>query len=166
MKEAQLVIYDYYNIIRDVPQYPDAYVYAAKVFDIYNQKENCESVLKRAEEAGIESDRLQSLKARLLSKSGESDKALNIYKEIDEHIDSEQSDIFDDMDKVEFYADMATLLMNSTDASGKRNRLHEAEEYVKKGRKIDENNKRLFWIMTDVAEWNQTGAEKVYEKML
>ena len=166
MKDAQLVIDDYYNIIRDVPQYPDAYVYAAKVFDIYNQKENCESVLKRAEEAGIESDRLQSLKARLLSKSGESDKALNIYKEIDEHIDSEQSDIFDDMDKVEFYADMATLLMNSTDASGKRNRLHEAEEYVKKGRKIDENNKRLFWIMTDVAEWNQTGAEKVYEKML
>ncbi|MBO4863276.1 MAG: tetratricopeptide repeat protein [Eubacterium sp.] len=166
MRDAQLVIDDYYNIIRDVPQYADAYYLAARVFDIYNQRSDVEAVFKRAEEAGLESDKIMTLKARILARDDKPQEALEVYKEIDKRIDNEESDITEKEDLTDFYADVAGLLLNMRDEKGNRNRLRDAEEYVKKGRKIEKDNKRLYWIMTDITEWENRGPEKVYEKML
>ena len=166
MRDAQLVIDDYYNITRDVPQYADAYFLAARVFDIYNQKNDMEAVFKRAEEAGVESDKISSLKARILAREGKEQDALAVYEDISKRIDKGESDITEKEDLTDFYADVAGLLLNMRDENGNHNRLAEAEKYVKKGRKVDKDAKRLYWIMTDITEWQNRDAEKVYEKML
>ena len=166
MRDAQLVIDDYYNIVRDVPLYAEAYVLAAKVFDIYNQKKDTESVFKHADEAGVVSDRLSSLKARIAAREGNEEEAFEIYKSIEKNIESKESDIIDEADIVDYYGDMASLLMNSKNEKGERIRLTEAEAYVRKGRAIDRDNKRLYWIMTDIAEWTNKEPEKVYQRML
>ena len=165
MKDAQLVIDDYYNITRDVPQYPDAYELAARVFEIYNHGDDVEAVYKRAEEAGVVTDKLRVIRARMTSRNVGDKEALELYKDIEKNIDNNESNLDTD-DVVSLYADIANIYMNSRDNEGKHNMLYEAEEYIKKGRAIDKDNKRLYWLMTDIKEWKNEGAGEVYEKML
>ena len=68
MRDAQLVIDDYYNITRDFPAYAKAYVYAVKVFMIFNQQSDVDGVLARAREAEVVSDELRMLEAKHLCK--------------------------------------------------------------------------------------------------
>ena len=166
MKDAQLVIDDYYNITRDVPQYPDAYELAARVFEIYNHGDDVEAVYKRAEEAGVVTDKLRVIRARMTSRNVGDKEALELYKEIETNIENNETNLKDPEDVVSLYADIANIYMNSKDGNGKHDKLNEAEEYIKKGRAVDENNKRLYWLMTDIKEWKNEGAETVYDKML
>lgn len=166
MRDAQLVIDDYYNITRDVPQYPEAYELAAKVFNIYNQSDDVEAVYKRAEEAGVVTDKLRLIKARNMLRKRNDEEALEIYKAIETSIDNDESDIKDEVEIVEIYADLANIYMNRKDESGRHTNLHDAEEYIKKGRQLDRDNKRLYWLETDIKEWQGEAAESVYEKML
>ncbi len=165
MRDAQLVIDDYYNITRDAPDYAGAYVLAARVFDIYGQNEDTLSVFKRADDAGVESDELDAIRAKIFSRNNEFDKAYEIYKRIVENIDEENSDIVKDRDKVDLYADMAILLIHERSGDKRDAYLMEAEEIVKKGQKLDKDNKRLLWILTDIYEWTDRNPEATYKKM-
>ena len=163
MRDAQLVIDDYYNITREIPDYAKAYELAARVFIIYNQDKDVDEVLKRAEEAGIKSDALDMVKARHLSKKGETAEAAKLYLSIDVNIGKGDTDI---TDLPEFYADAAGFFMNVRDEKGNRSRLELAERFVADGRKIDKNYKRLFWVLTDLYEWTGRNAGDIYKEML
>ncbi len=163
IKNAQLVIDDYYNITRDLPQYENAYVLAAKVFYIYNQIEDVKSVLKRAEEAGIKSDRLRIFEAKLLDGEGKWDEARQLFAKIEENIDSGESDV---KDLADFYADIASMLINKREKNGERKYLYEVEKYLKKGFKNNPKSLRLLWIKTDLEEFRGNEADTVYDEML
>ncbi len=163
MRDAQLVIDDYYNIIRDYPQYDNAYVLAARVFYIYNQDEDVKSVLKRAKDAGIENDRLRAIEAKILDGEGKKDEALVMFQNIDERIANGESD----MDEPEvFYGDYAALLLNIRDENGNRIRIKDAEIFMNKALKIAPKNKRLLWLQTDIEEFSGRESEWVYDIML
>ena len=163
MKDAQLVIDDYYNIIRDIPFYPRAYILAARVFAIYDQKDDVEGVLKRAQEAGVESDELNNIKARHLARQGMQEEAYELYKKVESRLDEEDCDI---EDKVEFFSDVATMLMGIRNEDGERTHLKDALSYIDKGRAIEPNNKRLLWLLTDIYEWTSKETDKLYKDML
>ena len=163
LRNAQLVIDDYYNITRDLPQYANAYCLAAKVFYIYNQLEDVKSVLARAKEAGVESDRLKIFEAKLLDHDDKWNEARKLYSEIEESIDAKESDVEDTAD---FYADVASFLINTREESGERKYLYEVEKYLNKGFKTAPKNLRLLWIKTDLEEFRGNDADHVYDEML
>ena len=163
LRNAQLVIDDYYNIIKDFPQYANAYVYAARVFCIYEQYSDAQSVFDKAAEYELKSDKLDAVKARMYERQGENEKAEKIYIQIAENIEKEESDI-DDL--VEFYADIASFYMNVRNEEGKRIKLDVSRDYMEKGIKLDPKNKRLLWIKTDLNEFSGESADPVYEEML
>ena len=116
LRNAQLVIDDYYNIIKDFPQYANAYVYAARVFCIYEQYSDAQSVFDKAAEYEIKSDKLDAVKARMYERQGENEEAEKLYVKIAENIEKEDTDI-DDL--VEFYADIASFYMNARNEEGR-----------------------------------------------
>lgn len=65
-KRAQQVINDYNDIISFAPDYVMAYVYAAKVFRIYDQSEDFVKVFEKAEENNAVSQQLLYEKAKFL----------------------------------------------------------------------------------------------------
>ena len=79
------------------------YVYAAKVFMVFNQKDDVDAVLKRAKDADAYCDQLRLLEARHLSKQNKLAEAEKLYLEIDEAVEKEESDI---EDPEEFFADI------------------------------------------------------------
>ena len=165
MRDAQLVIDDYYNITRDVPNYPKAYVYAAKVFMVFNQKDDVDAVLKRAKDADAYCDQLRLLEARHLSKQNKLAEAEKLYLEIDEAVEKEESDI---EDPEEFFADISSFYMNMRDENGERNALDKAYTYIIKGLEKLPDNKALLWRLTDVYEWKgkHGDTETLYKKMM
>ena len=182
MKDAQLVIDDYYNIIRDFPSYSRAYAIAARVFLIYKQFKDVKNVLDHAEEAGIESDYVNWMKCRFMdltknlneedqeSVSGndikEKEKVIEeLYKSIADSIQNEDSDLKDE-ELTDFYADAGAFLINLRDEKGNRNRLADVTPYVEAGLKLDKKNKRLLWLKTDVEEFSDRPAYDIYNEML
>ena len=163
MRNAQLVIDDYYNITRDIPTYANAYALAAKVFYIYNQLKDVRSVLDRAKEAGVESDKLRIYEAKLLDSEGKWNEARKLYSMIEGSIEGGKSDI-DDV--VDFYADLASFLINTKEENGERKYLYEVEKYLKKAFQKDPKNLRLLWIKTDLEEFRGNYADHVYDEML
>ena len=163
MRDAQLVIDDYYNIIRDYPQYPKAYVYAARVFLIYNQYEDVEGVFKRAEEAEIKSDMLEAIRAHMFEKQDKRDEAEALYLQLIKNVEAGESDI---EEVAELYADMASFYINFRDENGARTKLKETAEYLAKGLEVDPKYKRLLWIKTDLEEFSGRQADEVYKEML
>lgn len=65
LRMAQEVIDDYYRAIEIYPIYPRPYIFAVKVFINYGQYDDAKGVLKRAEEAKVESNELKFQKLRL-----------------------------------------------------------------------------------------------------
>ena len=165
MRDAQLVIDDYYNITRDVPEYTKAYVYAAKVFMVFNQKDDVDSVLERAKNSGAYTDQLRILEARHFSKQGNVTGAERVYHEIEESIDNGKTDI---EDLEEFYADISSFYMNMRNENGERTALDKAYMYIIKGLDKLPDNKALLWRLTDVYEWKgkHGDTEKLYKKMM
>ncbi|MCR5104903.1 MAG: tetratricopeptide repeat protein [Eubacterium sp.] len=163
LRNAQMVIDDYYNIIRDVPQYKKAYVLAAKVFSIYNQHKDVISVVDRAEKEEIDSDELRLFKAKALSREGKQAEAYELFKKIQKNVDEDETDIESIID---YYADIAYFLVNYRDENGKRTKLNELEKYLDKGFELDKKNKRLLWVETDYKEFTGSKADSVYKEML
>ena len=163
LRNAQLVIDDYYNITRDFPQYANAYVLAAKVFYIYNQIEDVKSVLERAKEAGVESDRLRIYEAKLLDNEGNWAETRKLFSDIEQRIENKESDVEDVAD---FYADVASFLINTREENGERKYLYEVDKYLSKGFKEEPKNLRLLWIKTDLEEFRGNEADHVYEEMI
>ena len=161
-RDAQLVIDDYYIIIRDYPSYAKAYYLAAKVFYIYDQYKDVDEILERAEENGIESDLLDEIKALRYADKDEKEEARRIYEVIVSHIEAGESDV-DNFE--EFYSDVSSFYISIRDEDGKRIYLDKAEEYNKIGLEINPENKRLLWIKTDVEEFNNRDAIPVYDQM-
>ena len=167
MRDGQLVIDDYYNITRYVPHFGKAYALAARVFAIYSQEEDLKSVFSRAESIGVVSDELDSVRAKHLASGGDIEAAYDIYMRILDSIEKDESDI-EEEDLTELYADMAVFLINErTKLKGDADKyLEQAEAVVEKGRKIDPDDKRLLWILTDIYEWTDRDAEVVYKRMM
>ena len=163
MRDAQLVIDDYYNIIRDYPQYAKAYFYAAKVFMIYDQYEDAKGVFERAKDAEVESDMINQIKARYYDCINESENAEAYYDKISENIDKGESDIEDVAD---FYADAASFFYNFRDENRNRTKIDKAQEFIKKGFAVAPENKRLLWIQTDILEALNKKPDSTYKKML
>ena len=162
LRNAQLVIDDYYNIIRDYPQYARAYFYAARVFLIYNQYEDVESVIQRARENDIDSDNLREIEAKLYERRGDNVQAERVYQEIISHLREGSSDL----DEVaELYGEVAAFYLNYMDENGNRSRLGEVRPYIDLGQREDPNNLRLMWILTDLEEYSGREADPVYHRM-
>ncbi|MBR6404299.1 MAG: hypothetical protein IKS48_13030 [Eubacterium sp.] len=165
MRDAQLVIDDYYNITRDFPAYAKAYVYAAKVFMIFNQQNDVDNVLARAKEADVVSDELRMLEAKHLCKQDKDEEAEKIYLEVEKSMENEESDI---EDKMSFYADISTFYMNLRNENGERNQLDKAHMYIMKGLEKYPDDKALLWRLTDIYEWKEQygETETLYKKMM
>lgn len=163
MRDAQLVIDDYYNIIRDYPQYAKAYFYAAKVFMIYDQYDDAKGVFERAKNAEVESDMIDQVKARYFECIDDFESAEAMFEKIDKNIEAEETDLEDIAD---FYADAAAFFFNFRDENKNRIKLDKAQYYIKKGFEVDPENKRLLWINTDILEAQHKKPDSVYKKML
>ena len=163
MRDAQLVIDDYYNIIRDYPQYAKAYFYAAKVFMIYDQYDDAKGVFDRADNAEVESDMIDQVKARYFECIDDNESAEAIYEKIDKNIEAEETDLEDIAD---FYADVAAFFFNYKDENGNRIKIDKAQVFIKKGFDVNPENKRLLWIDTDILEALNKKPDSVYKKML
>ncbi len=162
-RDAQLVIDDYYNIIRDVPNYAPAYELAASVFINFKQYKDAESVLARADQVGIDSDLVEKTRARLYEEQGEKEKAAQIYEKIAQHVEENDTDLEDIED---FYDDIAYFYLNYRDEDGNRIKMKEAETYCKKCEELNPDNLRMLWIKTDVEEILERDPSPVYEYML
>ncbi|MBO4591291.1 MAG: hypothetical protein J5684_01855 [Eubacterium sp.] len=165
MRDAQLVIDDYYNITRDFPAYAKAYVYAVKVFMIFNQQSDVDGVLARAREAEVVSDELRMLEAKHLCKQDKDAEAEKIYLEVEKNLSDGKSDM---EDKMAFYADISSFYMNQRSQNGERNQLDKAHMYVMKGLEKSPDDKALLWRLTDIYEWEEKHgeAETLYKKMM
>ena len=80
---ARQVINDFFDIIGFAPEYKMAYVYAAKVFNNYNQSEDLAKVIEKAEENGAVSPQLMFEKARGLRKDENNEEAVKLYEELE-----------------------------------------------------------------------------------
>ncbi len=78
-KRAQQVINDYNDIISFAPDYVMAYVYAAKVFRIYDQSEDFIKVFEKAEENNAVCQQLLFEKAKFLKEEEKYDDAEQIF---------------------------------------------------------------------------------------
>ncbi|MCR5214069.1 MAG: tetratricopeptide repeat protein [Eubacterium sp.] len=163
MRDAQLVIDDYYNIIMDYPDYPQAYALAARVFVNFNQYDDAEKVIERAENQGLESDSIDMVKAQMFYQQGKIQDAEKLYEKVRENLYNKDSDIEKEEDA---YSDISYFYMNMKDEDGRRSRLDIAEKCMKKGLELYPDCKRLLWIMTDIEEFNKRDVCPVYDKML
>lgn len=99
LRMAQEVIDDYYSAIEIYPKYAKPYVFAAKVFIIYDQYEDAMGVVKRAKEAEVESSEMifQELRIkRMTTESTEEEKAVvEELKKFYSDMQKEQGDLED-----------------------------------------------------------------------
>ncbi len=189
IKDAQLVIDDYYNIIRDFPAYSRAYALAARVFLIYKQFNDVKNVIDNADNSGVESDYVNWMrckyleftkdreeesdsedKTEVLTKKSPKEKEEDIeklYRLIDDNIQDENIDSdIDEKELPDFYADAGAFLINLRDENGNRSRLDDVLPFLEKGFKFDKKNKRLLWLRTDVEEFSDRKADDIYNEML
>ncbi len=93
MRDAQLVIDDYHLISQHAPLYVRGYYYPAKVFIIYEQYEDAKDVLKKASDAGVESNSLDLLRAEIYMAENRLKEAGEIYERLYSQTDDE--DLFE-----------------------------------------------------------------------
>ncbi len=155
LRNGQGVVDDYYRIIGIFPQYVPAYVYAAKVFNIYGQFDSFYEVLKQAKEMNIVSNALLMEEAVCLKKNGKMEEAIQLFKQAEEKLKDDNNDI---EDIEEFYIEEAITYIAATEyATAKsiiNNVLQESPE-----------NRRANWILIDAVERMGENPCSLYESM-
>ena len=166
-RNAQQVIDDFWNITEMMPEYKDAYVYAAKVYNIYERGDLFDEMLQVAERNGIDSMALTFEKGKRFLIERNYEAAEDIFRKLYSEIDSEECDI---KDKSEFYTEYGVTLFNLSrdpeNADEKDSMLEFA--LMISGKAIEENNnsRRAHWIKTDVLEAMEKDAIPEYENMI
>ena len=84
---ARQVVDDFFEIISFAPEYKMAYVYAARIFNSYDQTEDLLKVMDKAEENGAVSPMLLFEKARAFRKENRYEEAVEIFKGLDENLE-------------------------------------------------------------------------------
>ena len=108
-RNAQQVIQDFWKLTEMAPEYRQAYVYAAKVYNAYERGDLFDEMMEVAEKNGIDSMALSYEKARRLMLDKEYESAHQIFHQLFPDIDSEACDI---EDKSDFYYDYGRDLFN------------------------------------------------------
>ena len=184
LRDAGCVVDDYYNIVADVPQYARAYVLAAKVFHVYRQEDELNTLLERAKENDIKSDALDSIRANLLRAHGDYKEAYKLLTDIETNISKNDTDIDS---PYEFYIDFANLFLNmgnrhirpedvyvydnrAANFKHKKATGHFAYAiyFCEKAMELDPANKRSRWVLSDIYEAmdDRESCEAVYREML
>lgn len=106
MRNAQGVVDDYHRAVEIYPGYYKPYLYAARVFLIYDQYEDAKNVMQRALDNQVEfSDWLRFLHARTLRYLAESEEErrepLRMLEELKASADPETTDL-EDLSEIEF----------------------------------------------------------------
>ena len=166
-RNAGLVIDDFWNVVDMIPDYPKAYVYAAKVYNVYERSDLFDEMMQVAERNGINSMALSFEKAKKLKREKDYAAANDIFREIMPELESEGCDI---ENRWEFLNEYALTLYNL----GRQQQDPEARDHILKEslviteKAISENNgsRQAHWIKTDVLEALKEDATPEYENML
>ncbi|MBQ6229492.1 MAG: hypothetical protein IJJ74_00040 [Eubacterium sp.] len=84
---ARQVVDDFFEIINFASEYKMAYVYAAKVFNSYNQTEDVMNVVAKAEENNAVSPQLLFEKAKTFRKNDSFEEAVTLYAELEKGLE-------------------------------------------------------------------------------
>ena len=168
MRDSQLVIDDFFNIVADVPNYARAYVLALKVFNIFAREDGIDQVYAKAQENEVESDMIDFIVACSYRRRARYDEAGELLDKVIVSMDREETDI---EDKAEVYAEKASLCYdlanrNVEDRDAFEGWTDKCREALEEGRKYSPDNKRIYWIETDLYEIEGKDATPVYEKMM
>ena len=93
MRDAQLVIDDYYIIQQQAPNYIKNYFYAAKVYYIYDQYNNVDEVIARAQAENIDSESLMLIETDMLLDKGNQEAAGELLRVLRERLDKGETDL-------------------------------------------------------------------------
>ncbi|MBQ9872136.1 MAG: tetratricopeptide repeat protein [Eubacterium sp.] len=166
-RNAQQVIQDFWKLTEMAPEYRQAYVYAAKVYNAYERGDLFDEMMEVAEKNGIDSMALSYEKARRLMLDKEYEPAHQIFHQLFPDIDSEACDI---EDKSDFYYDYGRDVFNvSKDpkyADEKDNMLQLAMMLTEKAIAENDHSRKAHWLKTDILEMKNEDATEAYETML
>ena len=168
MRDSQLVIDDFFNITADVPNYTRAYVLAIRVFNVFAREDGVDQIYAKAQENAVESDMIDYTVAASYRRRGRFEEAGELLDKVIGSMDREETDI---QDKADVYAEKASLCYdlanrNVEDRTAFDELIDKCRDALKKGREISPENKRIYWIETDLYELEGKDASPVYEKMM
>ena len=166
-RNAGLVIEDFWNVVDMIPDYPKAYVYAAKVYNIYERSDLFDEMLQVAEKNGINSMALSLEHAKKLKREKDYTAAKEIFQKLMPEMDSEACDI---ENPSEFYNEYAMTLYNlgrqQKDPEVLSHLLKESMVITEKSISINDLSRQAHWIKTDILEALKEDAAPEYENML
>ena len=166
-RNAGLVIEDFWNVVDMIPDYPKAYVYAAKVYNIYERSDLFDEMLQVAERNGINSMALSLEHAKKLKREKDYTAAKEIFQKLMPEMDSEACDI---ENPSEFYNEYAMTLYNlgrqQKDPEVLSHLLKESMVITEKSISINDLSRQAHWIKTDILEALKEDAAPEYENML
>lgn len=171
-RNAQQVLDDYYDIVKQYDRYAMAYYYAADVFGLYDRYDDAMKIIEAGKEAGLDSAMLRLVEARILKDASyeKQDKvrADHLYQEIYEKIqNNSEVNPCDAMDYLEtVYTDAAYFYLNYKDAEGRRFCLDKAEFYMNKGLEADPKSWSMLFFKTDLEEVKRIPADDTYRQVI
>ena len=150
---AREVIEDYFYLRYNDPEYADSYVRAEDIYLDYNDMEGFETCLEFIKENEVSDLRLDFNYARYLRAQKKPEEALEIFKNLEEAIDEDQS-IMDMPSR--YYVAYGYCLM---DIYAKDKEFMTEEEFkekllsiIDKARKCDDENVNAYWLEVDYRE--------------
>ena len=159
LRNAQGVVDDYHSAVEIVANYHVPYVYAAKVFSIFNQYEDVRDVVNRAKEAGAWSCALALYEIKAGRMLAESEKERLSILALADDLEFHKDELDDDVeDWSELFAERAILCLDT-------GKYEEGIRHIKKAIEMNPSKYHYEWIHADLvkAQGKLDEAMKIYQ---
>jgi|GEM_PF-1898438 len=163
--DGNAVMSDYSVLSKYEPEYLDSYCLAASILIDYGMPDEAMDVLNTAEEAGIQSDRLRMIYARLMHEQEKFRDAIDVLISIRENIASGDSDI-EDANEVNTALASDWVKLSDEDGYESENCLSEARKYLDIVLSIDSDNMVALKVASEVAEKENKPADEFYNRLI